>query len=913
MPDQNCPKINLLKLWSFNAGLANAQMPFSMLNVGTPRVISNQIKTHLTEDRGSCTDDTPRPTPQVDPVQPTQCQLADVTILVDGSDSISRNQWATQTLAVSSWMKGYWHDSPNTQITVLQFSDIVAPMFGPAFEGDESNWASTISQTEQISSSTSLHKALKHVTSDSFELERARKLTSTNGRLDQRFRMLFVLSDGWPTDTNFGELSNDVNDKFDIIIAVGVGEEAEIDTLAQTIQQLRFRPEQTHLTAVSDYNQLRDGIPLIHRKVCALEHRMVLGRKKRNFTPVQLNRKKRQIANRGPRPDSFNFSSECDDSGFCNCKCTMPIIEISGIQGPRGIQGPTGANGTDGEPGREGNDGRDGANGRDGNRGEEGDKGNSGENGADGRGGSHGVEGPQGARGEEGRPGPKGPPGKARDAQTGAEGERGDKGSRGGNGQRGQDGQGGVKGPAGKDGDGGRPGDIGEPGPDGRNGQPGDADDGECGPIGRPGQSGEAGYNGDDGNDGADGVDGPRGAAGDAGRKGNSGPSGSKGASGDEGDPGKHGAHGNEGANGLSGKEGDRGMNGFNGDQGPKGPRSQDGVDGAQGEPGLAGVAGLNGNVGKPGMPGNNGDEGMPGDDGQDGDDGPAGSPGDHGDEGEKGRKGQLGVQGRPGEVDAERLYQKIKEMVRQKMYPNGCPAKCEPKDKKAPVSPMIPLNAVFLVDGSDSIRSGTNDGRDEWVTATNAIKETVEKLDINFFSLVQFSKDNVDHIENFNVKRDGKDAAKYEIENELRDTQMKDTTNTYHALEHISTMHFAEENSEAAQDVLFVITDGEPRDDEDSSYVDEVLIKVRDKFDYVFVAVIGEEMRQSYADYSGIQGKIHTSPIYIDDYESMARKLVPHFTRTSKASFDQFIRMKRSLKKRSTRRTRRIFKTKFD
>merc|ERR1711935_895988 len=44
MPDQNCPKINLLKLWSFNAGLANAQLPFSMLNVGTPRVISNQIK-----------------------------------------------------------------------------------------------------------------------------------------------------------------------------------------------------------------------------------------------------------------------------------------------------------------------------------------------------------------------------------------------------------------------------------------------------------------------------------------------------------------------------------------------------------------------------------------------------------------------------------------------------------------------------------------------------------------------------------------------------------------------------------------------------------------------------------------------------------------------------------------------------
>lgn len=201
-PDHNCPMINLLQIWSYNSGLANAEVPYSMRTVSTPRVISKKINEHLVEDVDNCQAE-PRPP------QPHQCQLADITILVDGSDSITRDQWNRQTLpAVTSWMSGYWRDSSETQISVLQFSNEVEEIYGPAFENDDANWEQRVHDSEQLAGSTSLHHALEYVTSDSFFDQRNRKLQRRNGRLNDRFRMLFVLSDGWPTDADFDQLSS---------------------------------------------------------------------------------------------------------------------------------------------------------------------------------------------------------------------------------------------------------------------------------------------------------------------------------------------------------------------------------------------------------------------------------------------------------------------------------------------------------------------------------------------------------------------------------------------------------------------------------------------------------------------------------------------------------------------------------
>ena len=63
------------------------------------------------------------------------------------------------------------------------------------------------------------------------------------------------------------------------------------------------------------------------------------------------------------------------------------------------------------------------------------------------------------------------------------------------------------------------------------------------------------------------------------------------------------------------------------------------------------------------------------------------------------------------------------------------------------------------------------------------------------------------------------------------------------------------QDNYEDRKDVLFLITDGEPRDDLDQGFVGGVIDDLNDKFDYVFVCVIGKEMRN--VDYSKIQGKI--------------------------------------------------------
>ena len=115
------------------------------------------------------------------------------------------------------------------------------------------------------------------------------------------------------------------------------------------------------------------------------------------------------------------------------------------------------------------------------------------------------------------------------------------------------------------------------------------------------------------------------------------------------------------------------------------------------------------------------------------------------------------------------------------------------PRPTQPPTSQTFPLNAVFLVDGSDSIRSGKKvaNWNDEWVLATRSIQQIVQELDIRYFSLVQFSDTTIDHIENFDIEAEGKEEAKEEIEDELEDAQIMKGTNTYHALEHVSQMSF--------------------------------------------------------------------------------------------------------------------------
>ena len=621
------------------------------------------------------------------------------------------------------------------------------------------------------------------------------------------------LSDGWPTDEEFGDLGQQVNAAFDIVVAVGVGDEADLEVLRETIAELQFQPAQTQITNVESFHDLLREIPKIQLDVCRIQERMTLSRKKR--IPVSkadkaLARSKRQMVNsRGPRPDMLNFSGECDESGFCNCKCTVPIVSIEGIEGPRGAPGGRGKDGRPGLPGARGPPGQTPQGTSDGERGPDGEKGNAGRDGSDGQPGRDGRDGYPGPDGEPGRDGPRGPPGQSGDGEPGRpgrDGEPGNDGRPGAPGQDGNPGRDGYDGNPGRDGQPGQDGNPGRPGEPGRDGQPGQSGQtvpGGCGPAGQPGQPGRPGFDGQPGQDGEDGEDGPRGPPGQPGRPGQPGQPGNKGPEGDSGECGKHGQQGPAGNPGPQGKQGDDGQNGFDGLPGPKGPSGKDGQDGRDGQPGQPGIKGAQGNQGECGMDGNPGEDGEPGEDGQPGDDGPNGADGPRGDPGEDGQKGQPGPDGRPGEADVEALYQQIKAIVKQRMGEcKPCKSKPAPTSRPTPrptqrptqqPSQTFPLNAVFLVDGSDSIRSGKKvaNWNDEWVLATRSIQQIVQELDIRYFSLVQFSDTTIDHIENFDIEANGKEVAKNEIEDELEYAQIMKGTNTYHALEHVSQMSF--------------------------------------------------------------------------------------------------------------------------
>ncbi|TSV02093.1 Collagen alpha-6(VI) chain [Bagarius yarrelli] len=199
--------------------------------------------------------------------------------------------------------------------------------------------------------------------------------------------------------------------------------------------------------------------------------------------------------------------------------------------------------------------------------------------------------------------------------------------------------------------------------------------------IGRPGQMGPSGIPGDDGpmgergKQGLNGTQGNQGCLGSRGLKGSIGYTGNRGEEGDFGLTGVDGQQGEPGATGAAGLKGDPGRSGAKGVKGGSGPKGEHGVrgdsgsrgvdsnvQGPKGEPGYAGRPGDQGPDGAPGKPGEHGQDGFPGkkgppgaqgitstEQGGTGPEGPAGQPGSPGLPGRNGAKGEKGDQGLPG------------------------------------------------------------------------------------------------------------------------------------------------------------------------------------------------------------------------------------------------------------------------
>ncbi|KAJ8354331.1 hypothetical protein SKAU_G00218980 [Synaphobranchus kaupii] len=337
------------------------------------------------------------------------------------------------------------------------------------------------------------------------------------------------------------------------------------------------------------------------------------------------------------------FSTKFKKQSRAGVKDTVAGRECCGVMckcsGQEGVRGPRGRPSKKGERGPPGLNGTQGFQGCPGERGIMGPRGYRGNRGEDGDHGLDGVHGEQGVTGSAGAPGEREGPG-----SPGPTGIRGEAGVRGQSGLRGDPGAPGgentVPGPRGEPGNPGMQGDSGEDGPPGENGIAGNR-----GPQGRRGPPGDKSEKGVPGELGLPGSAGPSGPQGGRGPRGLPGPIGTFGLPGPQGKPGPAGDEGLPGSRGFRGQKGQPGDLGGKGAVGPLGPRGMPGLDGRDGY-GFSGSQGLKGEPGFPGYPGPQGKDGFSG---ENGGLGPKGNHGRRGNSGRPGQAGEPGASGSPG------------------------------------------------------------------------------------------------------------------------------------------------------------------------------------------------------------------------------------------------------------------------
>ena len=101
---------------------------------------------------------------------------------------------------------------------------------------------------------------------------------------------------------------------------------------------------------------------------------------------------------------------------------------------------------------------------------------------------------------------------------------------------------------------------------------------------------------------------------------------------------------------------------------------------------------------------------------------------------------------------------------------------------------------------------------------------------------MIQFSDGaEVDHMVRERINDQNRADKIAEIDDELKDSQMERGTRTYHALKH--TTELIGRNNPGEITALFLITDGEPRDDQDQRFIDEVLDDVEVKIFFLLLS----------------------------------------------------------------------------
>lgn len=403
------------------------------------------------------------------------------------------------------------------------------------------------------------------------------------------------------------------------------------------------------------------------------------------------------------------------------------------------------------------------------------------------------------------------------------------------------------------------------------------------------------------------------------------GPAGDHGLIGCEGQRGECGDKGEQGPEGLGGTPGPQG------ELGPKGPKGDCGLPGANGGPGKTGLAasigidakegpqGDNGPRGPKGDKGDNGVEGFAGVGGEMGDPGPRGNPGPDGDKGPDGAPGDLFLQdGRTMiELDDDQYAEVIRALINEWLdldeqdglidciedcndddyedpdFGDGRSSLFGPEEEECPEGtipnpgnpdkPCIlnvceePLDIVFLVDGSDSIRRTEWPLISKWANKMLAMINPGERQLESKLVYQQYSSQ-ADYPDAVIGTIHGKtaDAANELVAMQKAITEQKQIsqgTDTYHAINKVREIFRNSLRSDASGDddittVVITLTDGEARD-KARNRKEKVLNEIKARSDIMVAVGVGKNVvRKDFADFSNNENHI----LMYDNYEALEK-----------------------------------------
>ena len=161
---------------------------------------------------------------------------------------------------------------------------------------------------DQIASSTQFHHALLDVTSPEFLKLRSDVLEGLGETKNGRFKLLIIVSDGWPSHEE--TLNPPSLEMYDLVVIVGVGSDLQ-NSYLDRINNASNRKVMLELAEVKDYGELRAKLPELKKAVeVRLRSLLAIRSRSKRRTDI-LNRQIRQFP---------NSSERCID-GLCNCRC----------------------------------------------------------------------------------------------------------------------------------------------------------------------------------------------------------------------------------------------------------------------------------------------------------------------------------------------------------------------------------------------------------------------------------------------------------------------------------------------------------------------------------------------------------------------------------------------------------------